>query len=227
MDETPAIIGEIEAGRSARVRKDINKLITGVSVSTFDLADLLHEAKSKQYYSEWGFESFSKFAKSLEIKYTKCYYLVAISELMQMADIKRADYEPIGLAKLRSISRLQKVISGEYNNIPMVMVVRDLAQRAKDMTPEDVTLEVEKILGLTEDESMVWLNIKIKKSARDNVIIPALNLAKKHMPQTQDEEGNYVDSSDGAALEMMSANFLSDPNFNNEESTNEKTGVEG
>lgn len=218
MELTPAaIIGEAEAGRSAKVRREINKLIKGVTTNTFDLADLLYEAKSKNYFGEWGFESFSKYAKSLDIKYTKCYYLVAILENMVSADLKRDDYEPVGLTKLRAISRLKP--AGDFNGVPMPMVIRELTLKAVNMTPEEVNFEVDTILGLTDDESMVWLNIKLKKLAKQNVVSPALALAKKHMPesQTTDDEGMKHDPSDGAALEMICANFLADPNYNTED----------
>jgi hypothetical protein len=215
----PAVVGEIEAGRAAKVRREINKLVKGVSTNTFDLAELLFEAKSKAYYSP-DFESFSKYAKSLDIKYTKCYYLVAIVSNMYAADLKRAQYEPIGLVKLRAISRLKA--TGEYKEVPMPLVIRELTLKAGQMTPEEVTAEVDAILGLTEDESFVWLNIKMKKLARENAVKPALALAKKHMPESQTkdpETGVYIDPSDGAALEMICANFLADPNFNPTETT--------
>lgn len=209
----PAIVGEIEAGRGAKVRRDINKLIKGVNTNTFDLMDLLHEMKSKQYYSP-DFESFSKYAKSLEIKYTKAYYLVKIRELMLGVGLGRIVYEPVGLGKLRVISKLN--LEGEYKGVPMPLIIKELAEKAGAMSLEDVTFEVDTILGLTEDESMVWLNIHLKKLARENCIKPALALAKKHMPesQTKDADGNFIDPSDGAALEMICANFLADPNFN-------------
>ena len=98
----------------------------------------------------------------------------------------------------------------------MPIIIRELTLKAPQMTPEEVVFEVETILGLTLDESLVWLNIKLKKLARENCVKPALALAKKHMPesQTKDAEGNFIDPSDGAALEMICANFLADPNYN-------------
>lgn len=219
----PAIVGEVEAGRAAKVLRDINKLVKGVSTDTFDLAELLHEAKSNHYYSP-AFESFSKYAKSLKIKYTKCYYLVKIVENMKAADVAREKYEPVGLVKLRAISRLDP--KGEYKGIAMPLIIRELTLKAEGMTPEEVTHEVESILGLTEDESLVWLNVKMKKLARDNAVRPALALAKKHMAssQTKDPEtGEYTDPSDGAALEMICANFLADPNWNPSDNPNDLT----
>ena len=222
---TPAVVGEIEAGRAVKVLREITKLVKGVSGSTFDLAELLYEAKSNHYY-EPKFESFSKFAKSLDgLKYTKSYYLVAIVTNMKAAGVSRAQYEPIGLVKLRAISRLKP--EGEYQSVPMPLVIRELTLKAGQMSPEEVQLEVDTILGLTEDESMVWLNIKLKKIARDNAVKPALALAKKHMAssQTKDPEtGEYIDPSDGVALEAICADYLSDPNWNpSEENPNDLT----
>jgi hypothetical protein len=209
----PAVVGEVEAGRAAKVRREINKLIKGVNTSNFDLMDLMHEVKANHYYSP-DFESFSKWAKSLDIKYTKAYYLVKIKELMNGVSLDRPIYEPVGTGKLRVISKLS--LEGEYKGVPMPQVIKELTTKAQDMSLEDVTYAVDTILGLTEDESMVWLNVHLKKLARDNAVKPALALAKKHMPESQkkDEDGNFIDPGDGAALEMICANFLADPNYN-------------
>jgi hypothetical protein len=216
---TPApVVGELEAGRAAKVLREITKLIKATNSSEFDIAELLHEAKENHYYSP-AFESYSKFAKSLKIKYTRAYYYVKIVALMLGSGVGRAVYEPVGMGKLRVISKL--VLEGEYKSVPMSVIIKELTEKAESMSMEEVTFEVEAILGRTEDESMVWLNIHLKKLARENCVKPALALAKKHMPesQTKDDDGNFIDPSDGAALEMICANFLADPNFNPSEPT--------
>src|SRR5689334_4531025 len=96
------IVGEVEAGRAATVRRQINKLVALANTSTFDLAELLYESKSKNYFTGWGFESFAKYAKSLAIKYTKSFYLVRIVENMKAAGLERAQWEPVGMGKLRT-----------------------------------------------------------------------------------------------------------------------------
>ena len=176
------IVGEVEAGRAASVKRAIKKLIHGVNTNTFDLAELLYEMKHNKYYAD-DFESFSKYAKSLDLKYSKSYYLVKIIELAKGAGVERKDYEPVGLTKLRAISKLS--LEGEFNGIPMPLVVNQLLLKAATMDYEQVVEEVNKILGLTEDESMVWLNFSVKKSVRDLVILPAIALATKHMPESQ------------------------------------------
>jgi len=216
-ENIPAIVGDVDAGRASKVKREISKLVKGTNAATFDLAELLHEVKSKNYFSDWGYESFSKYAKDIEgLKYSKSYYLVAIVSLMKGSDLSREKYEPVGLTKLRVISKLK--LEGEFNGVPMPIIIRALTLKAPQMSAEEVQYEVDTILGLTEDESMVWVNIHVKKLARENVIKPALALAKKHMGSIgPDEEGNYKDPSDGAALEMICANFIADPNWNTEE----------
>lgn len=214
----PAVIGEVEAGRAATVRRAINKLISTSNSSTFDLMDLFHEAKTKNYYSGWGFESFSKYAKSLDIKYSKAYYLVRIKDNMKAAALERAEYEPVGMGKLRVISRLKP--ETEYKGTPVSLLIRELTLKAGQMTQEQIQFEVDTIMGLTEDESMVWVNIKVKKLARENVIKVAFEKMKKHLGTVPDEteaEGQHKDASDGRALEMICANFLADPNYDTPE----------
>ena len=67
----PVIVGEAVAGQAAKVKKQINEIIKGVNTSTFTLAELLHEAKAKQYYLAWGHDTFGQYAKSLDLKVTK------------------------------------------------------------------------------------------------------------------------------------------------------------
>ena len=218
MTDEQVLVGDIEAGRAAKVRREINKLVSSVNASTFDLAERLYDVKTNQFFTGYGYETFSKYLKDISgLKASKGFYLTKIVSLMRGADVSREQYEAVGLTKLRAISKLS--LEGEFNGVPMPLVVRELTLKAAAMDYEQVVEEVNKILGLTEDESMVWLNFSVKKSVRDLVILPAIALAIKHMPesQTTDDEGNHIDPSKGAAIEVIAANFLADPNFNTEE----------
>lgn len=218
--EIPAIVGDVDTGRAAKIKREVNRVVKGISSSSFDLADLLYEVKSKNYHSDWGFTSFSKYLKSLAeqgLKYSKAYYLYRVTENGVDAGLTRPEYEPVGMTKLRTITRLKS--AGEFNGVPMPLVIRELTLKAVNMTPEEVEFEVDTILGMTEDESMVHINFVVKRSARENVIKPALALIKKNCPESQlvDEDGKVTEMSDGAALEMMAANLMADPNYNSEE----------
>jgi hypothetical protein len=213
-EDPQEIVGESEAGeRAEQVRRRINKLIKAVNTNTFDLAEYLHEAKKKNYYSKWGFENFSAYAKSLNMKYVRAYYLVDIVETMRTAGVSRAEYEQVGVSKLRLIAKLDP--EAEYKGTPVVMLIRELTLKAANMSQEEVQAEVEKIQGKVGDDSMVWMNMHIKKIARENVCKPAIGLIRKAIGSVGvDEDGNAIDASDGACFEMMCANTLTDPNFN-------------
>lgn len=213
-EDPQEIVGEAEAGdRASQVRRRINKLIKQVNTNTFDLAEYLHEAKQKNYYTTWGFETYTEYAESLKIKRSRAYYLVDVVETMKRAAVSRPEFEQVGMSKLRIIARLDP--DTEYNGTPVVMLIRELTLKAAQMTEQEVQAEVDKIQGKVGDDSMVWMNLHIKKIARENVCKPALGLIKNVIGSVGvDEEGNAIDASDGAAFEMACANILSDPNFN-------------
>ena len=172
--------------------------------------------------------SFSKYAKSLDIKYSKAYYLVNIREKMLAAGLERVQYEPVGLGKLRVIARLKP--DTEYQGTPVSLLIRELTLKAGTMSQEEIQFEVDTIMGLTADESMVWINIKVKKLARENVIKVAFEKMKKHLGTVPDEteaEGQHKDASDGRALEMICANFLADPNYDTPEAAVSPSGETG
>jgi hypothetical protein len=119
LTDPPAIIGEAVAGRAAKVKSEIKKLIKAASTSTFDLAELLHEVKTNIYFREWGFDTFGKYAESLavdDLKTSKSYYLVRIVERMKACEIDRKTYETVGLTKLRVISKLDP--EADYKGTP-------------------------------------------------------------------------------------------------------------
>jgi hypothetical protein len=223
------ILGEQDTSRATNVRRQINKLIKQANTSDFDLAELFFEANSKMYWQGWGYDSFSKWAKDLDIKYTKCYYLLGIQTVMNAVGLTRAEFEPVGKAKMRMIQELSKVIDSDYKGTPMKLLVRELTLKATDLTPDEVRFEVDALLGLTAEESLVWMNTKVKKLAKDNVIVPAYRKARRFLGQQKDEKtGEFKDASDGQCLEMICANFLTDPNYDtpDDEATNEPAATE-
>ena len=100
-------VGEAVAGQAAQLRKKINALIKGMNANTFDLVEGLHEMKNKKHYGTLGFGSFAEYGKSIDLKLTKVYYLAKIGEVMSACGIPRTEYEPIGIAKLRVITKLE------------------------------------------------------------------------------------------------------------------------
>ena len=209
------IVGEPVAGQAKQIHKQIKALIHGMNVNTFDLVDVLHEMKSKKHYASLGYDTFSEYGKSLDLKLSKTYYLAKIGDVMSACGIPRAEYEPIGIAKLRVITKLDlfdkdgKVIT--HDGITMVEVVKAIADTAAVTDIEQIEAVVDKLQGKTGDNAEVWLNFKVKKIVRDNVVQPALELAKMNIGTVaKDEDGIAVEPSDSAALEGISASYLTD-----------------
>lgn len=213
----PAIFGEIEAGRSAKVREQIKTLLTNVHTYTLDVAELLSEVRKNKYYIQWGYNSFREYAVELDIKESKAQYLARIADVMEAIGAARADYENVGLSKLREITSLDT--SGEYTHpnggstVPMKDIIAGLLESSKDMSYAEVKEYVKTIKGLTGDDELVWINFCLKKAAKEEVVLPALELVRKQLgSKGVDTDGMAVEYSDGACLESICADFLADPN---------------
>ena len=205
------IVGEAEAGESSKKRKQLQTLIKGINTSTFDIMDLLHEIKTKKFYSP-KYETFIDYAKTLDMKVTKAYYLVRIRENMHLASVPREKFEPVGIAKLRIISSIDLIDSENKVKQDAVTKVNELIDAAGTTEPEDIKVSVDTFKGHVGEEAFEWLNIKIKKSAKA-VVRQAFDVIKAQSGSVGvDADGRAKDVSDGTALERLAADFLADPN---------------
>lgn len=206
--DPPAIVGEVVAGEAAKVQNKITDLVSNLNSSTFDLAELLHVFKVKQLYAKQGFNTLGEFFKEVGLKSSKAHYLIRIVSAMLIANIDRSVYEGVGIAKLRIITRLDPL--KEYDNKPAADIIKNLVEVAKDVDAEVLEEAVSKYLGQVDDEAVEWMNFKLTKSVKQNVVKPAIEKMRLKIGNVgKDEEGNSVDASDGRCLELMSAEVLS------------------
>jgi hypothetical protein len=212
----PAIHGEQVAGRSATVRKHLMSLSINVQASTFDQAVLFFEAQTNSYYLEWGYESLGEYAvRELGIKERKAQYLARIVKVCQDVGVERKNYEPAGVSKLREITTLDP--NGFYfdgaQNHPLDELIVDLILDAPDLSFSEVEDKVAIYKGQTKENRMVLRNYKVTQSCWDNVVKPAMELARKKLGSAgRDEAGNAVEYSDGAVLEIICVSFMQDAN---------------
>ena len=209
----PAVVGEAVAGQATKVLAQIYDIIKDTNKHTFNLGELLYEVKKNKYYLKLGFDTFSSYGKSLDLRITKLYYLSKIAETAEGVGIPRSVYEPVGTAKLRLISKIDlfdkdgKAVM--YGDLTMAECVKGLFEKAKDLSLEEVQQVVEKLRGKTGDDAIVWLNIGITKAARE-IVRQAIELMKLNIGTVgQDEDGKHVDASDGRAIELICADYLS------------------
>jgi hypothetical protein len=213
LNTVPAVVGEAVAGQATKVLAQIYDIIKDTNKHTFDLGELLYEAKKNKYFLKLGFDTFGDYGKSLDLKITKLYYLAKIAETMEGAGVSRVEYEPVGTAKLRLIAKInlfdKEGNAVMYGDLTMAECVKGLVEKAKDLSLEEVQQVVEKLRGKTGDDAIVWLNIGVTKAARE-IVRQAIELMKLNIGTVaQDEDGKHVDASDGRAIELICADYLS------------------
>jgi hypothetical protein len=215
VENPPAIVGEVVAGEAAAVLKQVKALVKGISANTFDLAEALWKVRKNKWYAPKN-STFQEYIRTLDLKSSKGHYLVRIIQTMEDAGIERAVFEPIGIAKLRAICRLDLVDENgngkTYEGKPAVEVIKGLISQAPAHSPEVVDEIVKKLQGLMGDEARVWQNVSLTVAQRKKWQ-EAMNLAKLNIGSVgKDEEGNYKDASEGACMEVIAASYILDPN---------------
>ena len=211
----PAIVGEVTAGKAAEIRRELLKLNSSLQEMTFDLAELLTQAKQGALYQAWGFPTFEDYVTDeLDLKVRRAHYLTRIVQVCAQVGIERLVYEPVGVAKLREITRLDP--EGFYFNQdtkesePLSGHIRRLIGSPEMKLPE-VIQEVKRLMGLVGDDELVFVTYSVKRAVRENVIIPAQELARQKMGSAgRDEEGNAIEYSDSATEEVIHQEFLND-----------------
>jgi len=211
--DPPAIHGEAVPGAESKLRSQIEAIVEGLNSNTFDLADYLLKADVTNCFSKWGFNSAGEFFESIKLKKAKGHYLLKIAKTMSICNIERSIYEPIGVAKLRVITKIDPL--ADYSGAAGADIIKALIEELSG-TPEETSIEalkesIDKLLGKTGDDTECWLNVSMTRAARDKVVKPALKSVKMSVGSVStDADGNKVDCSDGRALELMAANWLSE-----------------
>jgi len=223
----PAIIGEAgagqEAARSAEVLKKLESLTKGIEKETFDIAEPLAEVREQRYFELWNYETFWAYAAAaLGIGKRQAQYLLRIVAVSEIMGIPRAKYENLGISKVKEIFSLDPhgffTNHAAATNEPLHEHIAKLLDSASAMSFEDIKAEVARLKGMDKENSLVWIRTKMTKSAKENVYDKAVELARAQLGSAgRDEEGTAVEYSEGAALEVICSDFLSDPNNQPEE----------
>ena len=214
----PVIVGEQQAGHSASIRKQLMLTAENQKELTFDLAELLYIAKQEGLYRQWGYHSIGEYGEiELDLKYRKTQYLCRVIEVMKAVNIERKEYEPIGITKLREITRLDP--TGTWFNEETEILenlsehIQRLMKEAENLTATKIANEVNRLLGLTAGNSIVIRSYNCTQDAYEKVIKPGMEIIRrKYGDAGRDEEGRALEISDGRCIELAFAEVLSDPN---------------
>ena len=234
----PAIIGEAVAGQQAQranaVRKALSFLSEDIKACTFDMAILLYEASVNNYAPGWGYTTVIEYGeKELGLKERKVQYLIRMVRVCNAVGISRKVYEPVGVSKLREITTLD--FNANYHNPkthvvePMAEHIRQLIDRAPNMTYDQVKQAVSVLKGEVGENARVWVpSFWVTQSCMENVILPARELVRRRLGSSpiRDEAGNAVEYSDAVAEEIIHAEFIADPSNYTEETDESKEQID-
>jgi hypothetical protein len=219
----PALHGEAEAGRAARVRKQLLLLTQDIKERTFDLAELLTEASDGDLYRQWGYASLGAYSEEeLGVRERKAQYLVKIIKTCAAVGLKRPDFEGVGVSKLRNICTLDA--NGSYfntetkTNEDMAEHIVDLIANAQTMTSEEVTERVLELKGMTGGDRPVVRSCSMTQSTWDNVVKVAYERMRLKLGSAgRDDQGMAREYTDGVCLECICADWLAGEALEHEE----------
>lgn len=212
-----AIVGEAVAGRTAEVRKQMQSLASDLQRNTFDIAELALEAQEKHYFLQWGYESLGEYGElELGIKHRKLQYLAHITKVCREAGIKRTDYEPAGVTKLRSITSLDPGATyfdqEAKQHEPMVEYIVALVAEAPELSTKEVDERVAHLKGMDGPNAMLTKSYSVTKSCYEDVILPCYESIRKRLGSAgRDDTGQAKEYSDGTVLECLCAEWNADP----------------
>ena len=222
--ENIAIVGEVVAGQAATLRKRMRILAADLTKHTFDLAEAFLQAQETHCFTEWGFESLPEYAElELGIKPRKAQYLARIARVCRDCGVKRADYEPVGVTKLREVTTLDPGVSyynaDEKKHEPMVEHIVRLISEAPELGLVEIELEVARLKGMTGENRMVHRGYMVTESCWANVIALCLESIRKRLGSAgRDGMGAAKEYTDGNCYEALCAEYNADPrNFMEEE----------
>jgi hypothetical protein len=213
---TQSIVGEAIAGEAAQTLKQVKQLVKNLSANTFDLAEALHKVKTAKFYQP-KHNTFAEYADSLDLRTSKCYYLVKMISVLEQCDIPRSVYEGVGLAKLRIITRVKVIDEGKdttFEGVPVKLLVKDMVEKASTWQPEALELRVKEIQGLVGDNASAgWINFPVtyaQKAAWEKAV--ALAMLGIGSVAKDENTGQFKDASLGACAEVIAVSFIQDPN---------------
>ena len=226
----PDAIVKAPPKRIKEVKDEIESIRKTVAKNFFVLGDLLKEIKDGGYHLSWGYSKFGEWlaVSGLDMSERAAYYLIQIIEMGKVLDIPRRDLEKMKLSKLREIARTNFADPSTQRKVRKLLDKITPDKDGNEMPLDEVREAVQKIIGGHEESDdidvMVYITLRVPKSAKENVIDPAIEAAKAEYGDTVDKEGNPIDIGPGKAIEMICADYLAGLE---KDKTEEKIPVEG
>ena len=189
--------------RASEVLSQLQGLKSNLVANLLCMGDLLLEVKQNSYHIISGYSDFQAWLddSKLDMKISQAYYLMRIVSKTNFLDIPRSELEACNISALKEIASLD--VDRQADEI------RELVEYAKDHTIKETQSKVDAIKVANGQELYTLKGFRVPNSVLEDVIEPAIEQVRMQYGQTIDSEtGEYIEISDGKALELICGDFL-------------------
>lgn len=224
MLEPPAIVRR-DTEQGEQVLERLQAIVKQQQLSTFEVAELLYTVDRNDLWAIKGHESLDDWAAKtdLDIGIREIRYLISVHKKSTAMSIPKNQLVAAKISKLKIIFQLDptaEVVDTQTGEVEsMDEIIRLLIKEAPHKTLKEIKQIVQDLLnkGKEEDEQITWLNLCILRSAK-HVVEDALELARVNAGSSYTADGQTTkEMLDSRALELICADYLSDPNNRLEE----------
>lgn len=212
--EPPAIIQRAPINRSNAVREAILTIHSSVAHASMEIADLLSEARTAEYYRDWGFGKFGDFTQQvLDMSERQAFYLIKIVTVSAKLNIDRAKLEAAQISKLKEIFTLDP--AGFYidkvtdASEPLDAHIVRLVDNCTLLSLDAIREEVKRLKGIAPSEELTWCNFQVTREVKDETVVPTLEMVKEECGEVTGKDGEAHDVSDGFSLQMLCLYYAS------------------
>lgn len=162
--------------RPDTVREELRCATRTVDETYLEVAKLLHEVKSNEYYRRWEFDTFSDYCETeLDMRRSKAYYLARIAEILQMVG---GDWELAGRVGWNKMSLIAPLLGLDRDENDRLMREAEVSsyralRRKVRLTPHGSKNKVGE-----EEDNRITLPFRFDTDEAE-VVVDALESAKK------------------------------------------------
>lgn len=179
---------------------------------TLDFGEALVYAADNECYRDKGYDNFEAYAKeNLKLGSRNIYYVMKIVREAKRLGITRNQLRLVG------VSNLRQVLGSNLTDKQKLVLLENCVS---GLSTTECKAAVKALEGKipteapVKDELLTWMNIKILRAAKEDTVKPAFDKVRRLYGDAHKIFGVPQDISDGKALEMICADYLSGPDAN-------------
>ncbi len=195
----------VQDQRAHQVKAELEALVSTTEDATFNLADLLLEAKENSYHQTFGFARFNDWIEltpSFDISARQAAYLVNMADKALRLEVSRETMKLVKIGKLKEIFSLDPNVHKDE--------MLALLEIAPALSMKELQYKVAALKTEEGQEVMLHMTLKYPESARETIDL-ALEKARRMIGTSKDSNGDQVEPSNGKCVTSICADFIAGP----------------